>query len=241
METIEDTQKKLCAGPLQEVQLNGLCILIQHPTRFSTQDRKRYPCIASWGRVDHGRRYDTTELVQDIKEEEVIPIMYPRDTKLVHPTVTQFMVTDEFGHYVDDGEGWLSVDERLRRAKDAYFLREQVGKLERRLGTTHNREGGEVGSGAEVGAIREGLCASIAPCVGDVSYRRRSGIRRWGVDGKQVADEVDRDVNDGLTGDNGDGENDLNGSVVNKNEFTHMASFDACNLRQTSTVVASLT
>jgi len=29
VETIEDTQKKLCAGPLTEVQLNGFCLLIQ--------------------------------------------------------------------------------------------------------------------------------------------------------------------------------------------------------------------
>jgi len=37
--------------------------------------------------------------------------MYPRDTELVHPTVTPFMMTDEFGYCVDDGEvcecGWV--------------------------------------------------------------------------------------------------------------------------------------
>ena len=29
VESIEDTQRKLARGPLSEVQLNGLCILIQ--------------------------------------------------------------------------------------------------------------------------------------------------------------------------------------------------------------------
>ena len=65
-----------------------------------------------------------------------------------------------------------------------------------------------MGSGADVGVVREGLCASIAPCVGDVSYEGRSGIRQGevtdareryedAVDGKQATDEVDRDVSDG--------------------------------------------
>jgi len=44
-----------------------------------------------------------------------------------------------------------------------------------------------------------------------------------------------------VTGDNGDKENNLNSSVVNKNEFTHMTSVDACNLRQASTVADSST
>jgi len=51
-----------------------LCMQVwfyEHTSRFSAQDRKRYPRIASWGRVDHGGRYDATELVEDIKEEEV--------------------------------------------------------------------------------------------------------------------------------------------------------------------------
>jgi len=29
VETIEDTQRKLYEGPISEVQLNGLCVLIQ--------------------------------------------------------------------------------------------------------------------------------------------------------------------------------------------------------------------
>ena len=34
----------------------------------------------------------------------VIPILYTRDQELVHPIVSQFMPTDEFGHYVDNSE-----------------------------------------------------------------------------------------------------------------------------------------
>ncbi|KAJ8436519.1 hypothetical protein Cgig2_026634 [Carnegiea gigantea] len=59
VESIEDTQRKLARGPLSEVQLNGLCLLIQvwfyeHTTRFSDQDGERFPQIASWRKVDHG-------------------------------------------------------------------------------------------------------------------------------------------------------------------------------------------
>ena len=49
-------------------------------------------------------------------------------------------------------------------------MRVQVAKLERRLGTTHNGEGGEVGSGADLEAICEGLYASTVACLGDVTY-----------------------------------------------------------------------
>ena len=35
---------------------------------------------------------------------QVIPVLYPRDGEIVHPTVRDFMGTDEFGYYVDDGE-----------------------------------------------------------------------------------------------------------------------------------------
>jgi len=35
---------------------------------------------------------------------QVIPVLYPRDEELVHATVAQFVATEEFGHYVDDGE-----------------------------------------------------------------------------------------------------------------------------------------
>ncbi|KAJ8421573.1 hypothetical protein Cgig2_028557 [Carnegiea gigantea] len=125
--TIEDTQKKLCAGPLTEVQLNGFCLLIQgwfyeHTIRFVDQGRKRYPCIASWVRVGYRGRCDASELVKDITEEEVIPILCPRDVELVDRTVSQFMATDEFGYYIDDGEGWLSVDERLRMGLCLYVM-----------------------------------------------------------------------------------------------------------------------
>lgn len=53
VDTIEEIQKKLCAGPLTEVQLNGFCLLFQvwfyeHMTRFVDQDKKRYPHFASW-------------------------------------------------------------------------------------------------------------------------------------------------------------------------------------------------
>lgn len=35
---------------------------------------------------------------------QVIPVLYPRDEELLHRTVTQFMCTDEFSQYVNDGE-----------------------------------------------------------------------------------------------------------------------------------------
>ena len=35
---------------------------------------------------------------------QIIPVLYPQDEELLHATVAQFVSTEEFGHYVDDGE-----------------------------------------------------------------------------------------------------------------------------------------
>ncbi|KAJ8424183.1 LOW QUALITY PROTEIN: hypothetical protein Cgig2_028308 [Carnegiea gigantea] len=76
VDSIEDTQRKLCRGPLSEVQLNGLCLLIQ---------------------------------VQET-------------------AVRAYMDTDEYRFYVEDGEGVLSFDERLRRAREAYAKEKEANR-----------------------------------------------------------------------------------------------------------------
>ncbi|KAJ8428681.1 LOW QUALITY PROTEIN: hypothetical protein Cgig2_006355 [Carnegiea gigantea] len=53
VDTIEDTQKKLCGGPLSEVQ-----------------DGERFPRIASWRKVNHGGIYDANELLTKLGEKE---------------------------------------------------------------------------------------------------------------------------------------------------------------------------
>lgn len=102
-------------------------------------------------------------------QEEVIPVLYPQDDEILHPTVKEFMATDEFSYYVDDGEGWLRVDECLRRAREAYqsekiahestkielpMMREQVANLQAKLVTDKRGEGDrqDVSSGNAVGA-----------------------------------------------------------------------------------------
>jgi len=35
---------------------------------------------------------------------QIIPVLYPREEELLHSTVAQFISTEEFGHYVEDGE-----------------------------------------------------------------------------------------------------------------------------------------
>lgn len=88
------------------------------------------------------------------------------------------MATYEFSYYVDDGEGWLSVDERLRRARDAYLvekkahqttknevelLRERVAPLEWRL------IGSVRGQGGDIGQRNEGLSARKTASFDEVS------------------------------------------------------------------------
>ncbi|KAJ8438435.1 hypothetical protein Cgig2_004545 [Carnegiea gigantea] len=122
VDSIEDTQRKLCRGPLSKVQLNGLCLLIQvwfyeHTTIFSNQDGERYPRLASWRKVDHGGMYDATELLAELQESE-----------LQETAVRAYMDTDEYRFYVEDGEGVLSFDELLRRAREAYAKKKEANR-----------------------------------------------------------------------------------------------------------------
>ncbi|KAJ8437549.1 hypothetical protein Cgig2_017902 [Carnegiea gigantea] len=259
VETIEDTQKKLCAGPLSDVQLNGFSLLIQvwfyeHTTRFANQDKRRFPRIASWARVDHGGAYAC--LASMDMYVQVIPVLYPRDDEIVHPTVRDFTGTDKFGYYVDDGEGWLSVDERLRRARDAYrsekvahestknelqMLREQVANLEGRLVTNRKGEGDgqDVSSGTAVGA-EEGVGGDGGPTPGDISIAAGvmdtvRGVGQQPVSRNEravyrVPGGVDRneEVGRDLGREDGDSGMGLSGSGVDDREAVHVSAADAC-------------
>ena len=48
----------------------------EHTTRFGVHDKKKYPRIASWAKVDHGGRYDAFKLLADIKESEIWIILW---------------------------------------------------------------------------------------------------------------------------------------------------------------------
>ncbi|KAJ8425455.1 LOW QUALITY PROTEIN: hypothetical protein Cgig2_018853 [Carnegiea gigantea] len=131
VESIEDTQKKLARGLFSEVQINGFCLLIQvwfyeHTTRFCGQDGQRFPTIASWRKVDHGGMYDATELLAELEESEVKPILEARGPELQETVVRAYMETDEYRFYVEDGEGVLSFDEQLRQVREAYALEKQA-------------------------------------------------------------------------------------------------------------------
>ena len=54
--------------------------------------------------------------------------------------------------------------------------------------------------------------------------------------GRHAADEVEREVSDGVNGDNGDGEKDLNGSIINKEEYMKMAYSDSCTPQSTADI-----
>ncbi|KAJ8420497.1 hypothetical protein Cgig2_006807 [Carnegiea gigantea] len=67
-------------------------------------EEMQFPRLASWDSVDHGRRYDAFQLVEGIKESEVIPVLRPREEGMLLPTVRAFMNTDGFRDYILDGE-----------------------------------------------------------------------------------------------------------------------------------------
>jgi len=60
----------------------------EHNTRFGKQDKKEFPHIASYGRVDHGGRHYANELLRDIKKNEVVDNLVSR---YVHVEVNKFI------------------------------------------------------------------------------------------------------------------------------------------------------
>ncbi|KAJ8442944.1 hypothetical protein Cgig2_019517 [Carnegiea gigantea] len=98
----------------------------EHTTRFMQHDKCRFPRLVSWDSVDHRERYDPFQLVEGIKESEVIPVLRPREEEMLVPMVKDFMKTDRFRDYILDGEGVLSYEECLERAREE--LRAEKGK-----------------------------------------------------------------------------------------------------------------
>ncbi|KAJ8425564.1 hypothetical protein Cgig2_012307 [Carnegiea gigantea] len=182
VESIEDMQRKLARGPLSEVQLNGLCLLIQvwfyeHTTRFSDQDGERFPRIASWRKVDHGGMYDATELLAELEKSEA------RGAELRETVIRAYMDTDEYHFYVEDGEDVLSFDEWLRHVREAYALEKEANRrIRTELALTKDRllpleEGlqefgagnGDAGQGAEVAGRAKFSGATLTEGIGTPS------------------------------------------------------------------------
>ncbi|KAJ8427980.1 hypothetical protein Cgig2_017467 [Carnegiea gigantea] len=101
VEAIEEMQRKL-EGPVSDVQMNGFFLLIQ--VCFYGH---RFPRLASWDSVDYGGRYDAFQLVEGIKEFEVIPMLRPQEEEMLVPTVGAFMKTDGSAQFV---LGWCAGD-----------------------------------------------------------------------------------------------------------------------------------
>ncbi|KAJ8426477.1 hypothetical protein Cgig2_010416 [Carnegiea gigantea] len=120
VEMIEDTQKKLCVESLTEVQLNELIMgggMMQLNSLRILKRRRQFCFLSSYLCIVLVNRFEV------VNEESGI--------------CAQFVGTNEFGYYVDNGDlydfvevgftlrlhGWLSVDKRLRSTRDAYMLR----------------------------------------------------------------------------------------------------------------------
>ncbi|KAJ8428612.1 hypothetical protein Cgig2_026157 [Carnegiea gigantea] len=105
----------------------------EHTTRFAKYDKAMFPRLASWDSVDHGGRYDAFELMAGIKESDIILVLHPRPEEMGVLTIRDFMKSPEYGYYILDGEGVLSYEERLHRARqEAHEEREKLRQTERR-------------------------------------------------------------------------------------------------------------
>ncbi|KAJ8437820.1 hypothetical protein Cgig2_013436 [Carnegiea gigantea] len=125
IEAVEEMQQKL-EGHVSDVQMNGFSLLLQvwfyeHTTRFAKYDKGMFPRLASW------TVYDAFQLVAGIKESEIIPVLHPRPEEMGVRMIRDFMKSPEYGYYILDGEGVLSYEERLHRARqEAHEEREKL-------------------------------------------------------------------------------------------------------------------
>ncbi|KAJ8449610.1 hypothetical protein Cgig2_005632 [Carnegiea gigantea] len=105
--------------------MSGLCS--QEPlTELHGLCRSTWRTFAECANMHGRKRYDAFQLVEGIKESEVIPVLRPWEEEMLLPTIRAFMNTDGFRDYILDLEGVLSYEEHLQRAREE--LRAEKGK-----------------------------------------------------------------------------------------------------------------
>ncbi|KAJ8453089.1 hypothetical protein Cgig2_014852 [Carnegiea gigantea] len=121
-------------GDLSTIDIVRMVWFYEHTTQFAKYDKGMFPCLASWDSVDHGGRYDAFALVARIKEFEIIPVLHPQPEEMGVLMIRDFMKSPEYGYYILDGEGVLSYEEQLHRARqEAHEEWEKLRQIERRL------------------------------------------------------------------------------------------------------------
>ncbi|KAJ8428908.1 hypothetical protein Cgig2_011650 [Carnegiea gigantea] len=91
----------------------------EHTNLYAHADDKCVPCIASWVNLYIGRKYDATQLISTIKDNQIVPYLKIRDLERREATVKAFSEIEDFNAYVEDAQGIISIEERLRRMREA--------------------------------------------------------------------------------------------------------------------------
>ncbi|KAJ8426847.1 hypothetical protein Cgig2_010869 [Carnegiea gigantea] len=101
----------------------------EHTTLIDTENCKRYPRIAN-----HDGQYVVVALLVGLTEEQIVPVLHSRSTEVGKDVVKDYMTTPKFFHYLEDGKGVLSAEERINRTRqEAARWRWKANKLELRL------------------------------------------------------------------------------------------------------------
>ncbi|KAJ8423848.1 hypothetical protein Cgig2_000974 [Carnegiea gigantea] len=112
VEAIEEAKEKMHIA--RNVQINGFAMILQvwfykHTNIYSFEDENCVPRISSWVHLYKGKKYDA---------RLINPVLKVREEERVKDVVRAFIDTDEYQGYVEDAEGVISLEVRLRRLRD---------------------------------------------------------------------------------------------------------------------------
>ncbi|KAJ8428199.1 LOW QUALITY PROTEIN: hypothetical protein Cgig2_031476 [Carnegiea gigantea] len=106
--SLDDMQRRMC-NPVW---------FYEHTIRFDALEKWTFSRIASWFEVYHRGQYDAFELVAGVTENEIVPVLYPRNEEMGESIMRGFIDIDYFCYYVEDGE----VRDSLHKEKEAHAL-----------------------------------------------------------------------------------------------------------------------
>ncbi|KAJ8422510.1 hypothetical protein Cgig2_010631 [Carnegiea gigantea] len=174
VEAIEEAKEKMCSA--RNVQINGFAMILQvwfyeHTNIYSFGDDKCVPRILSWVHLYKGKKYDVRLVVAAIQDsqvstlatdafvvlQEVIAenaVLEVREEERVKDVMRAFIDTDEYQGYVEDAEGVISLDMRLRRVRDVLRKEKEGHTVMKRELATIKKELAELRAMIQVGGGR---------------------------------------------------------------------------------------
>ncbi|KAJ8425907.1 hypothetical protein Cgig2_015725 [Carnegiea gigantea] len=134
VKAIQETKEKI---PMKKnLQMHGFTMILQvwfyeHTNLYAHADEKCVSRTASRVNLYIGCKYDAAQIISSIKDNQIVPVLKVRELERRETIVKAFSETDDFNTYVKDALDIISIEERLRRMKEALQTEKEALRLEK--------------------------------------------------------------------------------------------------------------